>query len=102
MVLAMIRAQVVLPTPRGPQNRKAWAKVLLRMAFFKVLVMEPCPTTVSKVMGLYFLADTTKFSIFGWFIKPTKIQNFGLALSMLQHFSAVLAFVSKIVLFLPL
>ena len=34
------------------------------MAFFKVLVMEPCPTTVSKVMGLYFLADTTKFSIF--------------------------------------
>ena len=29
MVLAMIRAQVVLPTPRGPQNRKACAKVLL-------------------------------------------------------------------------
>ena len=41
MVLAMIRAQVVLPTPRGPQNRKACAKVLLRMAFFNVLVMEP-------------------------------------------------------------
>ena len=65
MVLAMIRAQVVLPTPRGPQNRKACAKVLLRMAFFKVLVMEPWPTTVSKVIGLYFLADTTKFSISG-------------------------------------
>ena len=69
MVLAMMRAQVVLPTPRGPQNRKACAKVLLRMAFFKVLVMEPWPTTVSKVIGLYFLADTTKFSISGkpWF-----------------------------------
>ena len=64
MVLAMIRAQVVLPTPLGPQNRKACAKVLLRKAFFKVLVMEPCPTTVSKVIGLYFLADTTKFSMF--------------------------------------
>ncbi len=65
MVLAMIRAHVVLPTPRGPQNRKACARVLLRMAFFNVLVMEPCPTTVSKVIGLYFLADTTKFSISG-------------------------------------
>ena len=65
MVLAMMRAQVVLPTPRGPQNRKACAKVLLRMAFFRVLVMEACPTTVSKVTGLYFLADTTKFSISG-------------------------------------
>lgn len=63
MVLAMMRAQVVLPTPRGPQNRKAWAKVLLRMAFFNVVVMDCCPTTVSKVEGLYFLADTMKFSI---------------------------------------
>ena len=39
MVLAMIRAHVVLPTPRGPQNRNACAKVLLRMAFCKVDVM---------------------------------------------------------------
>ena len=75
MVLAMIRAQVVLPTPRGPQNRKACAKVLLRMAFFKVDVMDSCPTTVSKVAGLYFLADTTKFSI-SFFFKVDKSTNF--------------------------
>jgi hypothetical protein len=63
MVLAMIRAQVVLPTPRGPQNKKACANVLLRMAFFKVVVIDCCPTTVSKVTGLYFLADTMKLSM---------------------------------------
>jgi hypothetical protein len=26
IVFARILAQVVLPTPRGPQNKKAWAK----------------------------------------------------------------------------
>jgi len=31
------------------------------MAFFRVVVMDDCPTTVSKVVGLYFLAETTKF-----------------------------------------
>jgi hypothetical protein len=61
MVLAKIRAQVVLPTPRGPQNKNACAKWLFRIAFFKVLVIDFCPTTVSKVCGLYFLADTMKF-----------------------------------------
>ena len=63
MVLAMIRAQVVFPTPLGPQNRNAWASVLLRMAFFRVVVIDCWPTTVSKVTGLYFRADTMKFSI---------------------------------------
>ncbi len=30
------------------------------MAFLSVLVIAFCPTTVSKVWGLYFLAETTK------------------------------------------
>jgi hypothetical protein len=63
MVLAKILAQVVLPTPLGPQNKKAWAKWLFKMAFFKVVVICDCPTTVLKFWGLYFLAETTKFSI---------------------------------------
>src|SRR6202007_737343 len=63
MVLAKIRAQVVLPTPRGPQNKKACAKCLLFIAFFNVLVMELCPTTVSNVAGRYLRADTIKLSI---------------------------------------
>ena len=33
------------------------------MAFFKVLVIDCCPTTVSKVCGLYLRADTMKFPI---------------------------------------
>src|ERR1051326_1107494 len=60
MVLASMRAQVVFPTPRGPQNKKACARCLLLMAFFKVEVMLCWPTTVSKVAGRYLRADTTK------------------------------------------
>ena len=33
------------------------------MAFFSVVVMCCCPTTVSKVWGRYFRADTINFSI---------------------------------------
>ncbi len=39
MVLAKILAQVVLPTPRGPQNKNAWANWLFFIAFFKVVVI---------------------------------------------------------------
>ena len=63
MVLARMRAQVVLPTPRGPQNRNACANWLFLMAFFSVVVMCDCPTTVEKFWGLYFLADTINLSI---------------------------------------
>src|SRR6478672_10342179 len=64
MVFARILAHVVLPTPLGPQKRNACANWLLRMAFFKVVVICDCPTTVSNVCGLYFLADTMNlFSI---------------------------------------
>ena len=63
IVFAKIRAQVVFPTPLGPQKRKACAKCLLFIAFFKVLVICTCPTTVSNVAGRYLRADTTKLSI---------------------------------------
>ena len=61
--LANIRAQVVLPTPRGPQKRKACANWLFLMAFFRVVVICDCPTTVEKSWGLYFRAETINLSI---------------------------------------
>ena len=56
-------AQVVLPTPRGPQKRSACASLLLSMAFLNVVVICSWPTTSSNPVGRYFRADTTKFSI---------------------------------------
>ena len=58
MVFAKIRAQVVFPTPLGPQNKNACARYSFLMAFFKVEVIESWPTTESNVVGLYFLAET--------------------------------------------
>src|ERR1700722_2664018 len=63
MVFARIRAQVVLPTPRGPQNRKACANWPFLMAFFRVVVIWDWPTTVEKSWGLYFRALTMNLSI---------------------------------------
>jgi hypothetical protein len=63
MVFAKILAQVVFPTPLGPVKRKACAKCWFNIAFFSVVVICDCPTTVEKCCGLYFLAETTKFSI---------------------------------------
>ena len=63
MVLANMRAQVVLPTPRGPQNKNACANWLLVIAFFSVVVICDCPTTVLKFCGRYFLAETINFSM---------------------------------------
>ena len=77
IVLAMIRAQVVLPTPVGPQKRKACARVLFLMAFCRVEVMACCPTTLWNVAGLYLRADTMKFSICTQlFIQLVKVQTF--------------------------
>lgn len=39
ILFAKIRAQVVLPTPRGPQNRYAWASCPRSIAFLRVEVM---------------------------------------------------------------
>jgi hypothetical protein len=58
IVLARIRAQVVLPTPRGPQNKNACANWLFLMAFLSVVVICDCPTTVLKFCGLYLRAET--------------------------------------------
>ena len=58
IVLANMRAQVVFPTPRGPQNRKACASLPLWMAFLSVVVSDFCATTDSNVSGRYFLAET--------------------------------------------
>jgi hypothetical protein len=70
MVLANILAQVVLPTPLGPQNKNACASWLFLMAFFSVVVICACPTTVLKFCGLYFRADTMNLSMMlgSWFI----------------------------------
>ena len=59
IVLARIRAQVVLPTPRGPQKRNECASCSVLMAFFRVVVICDCPTTVLKCCGRYLIADTT-------------------------------------------
>src|SRR5450755_2038086 len=64
IALARMRAQVVFPTPRGPQNKKAWASCLLRMAFLSVVVICDCPTTAEKSCGLYFLAETMNLFIY--------------------------------------
>jgi hypothetical protein len=76
MVLAIILAQVVLPTPLGPQNKNACANVLVLIAFCNVEVMAFCPTTLSNVTGLYFLADTTKLSMMPFFNSSRKITSF--------------------------
>ena len=49
MVFAKILAVVVFPTPLDPKNKNACAKWSFLIAFFKVVVMDDCPTTVSKV-----------------------------------------------------
>ena len=60
MALAKMRAQVVLPTPRGPQKRYAWAICPDSMLWRSVSVMDFWPTTVSHVVGRYFRAETRK------------------------------------------
>lgn len=64
IVFAKMRAQVVLPTPRGPLKRYACASLLPTMAFFNVVVRASCPTTLLNVDGLYFLAETIKVSMY--------------------------------------
>ncbi len=63
MVLANMRAQEVLPTPREPQNRYECARRFVATAFFSVAVSDFCPTTEANVAGRYFLAETKYFSI---------------------------------------
>jgi hypothetical protein len=59
------------------------------MAFFKVEVIDCCPTTVSKVAGLYFRAETMKLSILNLYpaflpLKNTKDSEDGLSFIMIS------------------
>src|SRR3954471_17292530 len=56
--LARMRAIDVLPVPRVPQKRKAWAIRPLSIARLRVLAMWSCPTTSSKVCDRYLRAST--------------------------------------------
>ena len=58
MILARRRAVVVLPHPRGPAKRYAWATLSFSTAFLSVSVMCSWPTTSEKVCGLHFRART--------------------------------------------
>ena len=63
MVRANILAHDVLPTPRGPQKRYAWARRPDAMAPLRVEVRFCWPTTLRKVAGLYFRALTIYWSL---------------------------------------
>ena len=53
------------------------------MAFLSVFVIDGCPTTVSNLSGLYFLAETTKFSI-RHFFNGNKGSKMGKAIEILN------------------
>src|SRR3954469_25191159 len=56
--LARIRAIDVLPVPRVPVNRYAWAIRSVSIAFLSVCAIWFWPTTSSNVRERYFLART--------------------------------------------
>ena len=49
---------MVLPIPRGPANRYAWAIRPEPSAFRSVRVIASCPTTASNACGRHFRART--------------------------------------------
>ena len=55
---AMIRAVVVLPTPRTPVSTKAWAKRPDAMALVRVRTIASCPIRLEKSLGRYLRART--------------------------------------------
>jgi len=54
----MMRAVVVLPTPRTPVSRKACASRPLWIAFDSVRTSASCPIIWAKVCGRYLRART--------------------------------------------
>jgi hypothetical protein len=56
--LAMIRAVVVLPTPRTPVSTKAWAMRSAAKALRSVRTIASWPIRSAKVRGRYFRART--------------------------------------------
>ena len=57
--LARTRAVLVLPVPRGPQNRKACASRPPFTALRSVFVTVSCPTTSDRARGRHFLYRTS-------------------------------------------
>ena len=51
---ARMRAVVVLPVPRWPQNMYAWTNRRAAMAFWSVRVTRSCPITSPNVCGRHF------------------------------------------------
>src|SRR5690606_23111775 len=57
-----------------------WAKWPFLIAFLRVVVICCCPTTLLKLAGLYFLAETTKLSIAASYkIIPYNLKVYGKA-----------------------
>src|SRR5580704_13828743 len=56
--LPTMRATVVLPQPRGPQNKNAWCTRLVANALPSVRVTCSCPTTSENALGRYLRART--------------------------------------------
>ena len=55
---AMMRAVVVLPTPRTPVSMKAWAMRPSAKALRRVRTIAACPIRSSSRVGRYFRAST--------------------------------------------
>ena len=55
---AMMRAVVVLPTPRTPVSMKAWATRPAAKALRSVRTIASCPIRSSNVVGRYLRAST--------------------------------------------
>ena len=55
---AMMRAVVVLPTPRTPVSMKAWAMRPVANAFDRVRTSASCPIRPVKSAGRYLRAST--------------------------------------------
>src|SRR3989344_6076128 len=58
IALASRRAKLVLPEPRGPENKYACESRSPAMAFLSVCKMCSCPTTSLKDLGRYFRYST--------------------------------------------
>jgi hypothetical protein len=56
--LAISRAVEVLPTPRTPVSRKAWASRSRWIALASVFTIASCPISASKLCGRYLRART--------------------------------------------
>ena len=80
---ARILAQDVLPTPRGPQKRYAWARRLALRDSFRSVVICSCPRSSSNFWGRYFLAKTIEDMISVWWILSAGLHNFLIRVAIL-------------------